>query len=899
MNMNKLAKFVGLACGGVVALSSPVYAAESVEDNDVERITVTGSRIKRVDMEGASPVTTITAAEMQQAGYNTVGDALRASNLNSFGSYGGTSNNSWSSQATIQLKGSGAGHTLILLDGKRMAKSPVLGGNATNINTIPSAAVERIEILSDGASAVYGTDAVAGVINVILRKDFQGIEFKAKYGQPEASGGGENKTFSFTGGLNSDNGSLVFTIEHYQNEKFLLADRDYTAAGPRDGEDANYIQNWNGVSQTGRTINTGPNGGWENQVPFTNKDLNCSEVYGDKFFGPLEDRAYPGEFYCGFDYTHSAALDVDRERTNTLVNYNYNITDDIQLTARAYWASNETVDQSAPVPGTINLPNGLPAYTTAQGLDLREVPELGSMSYRWDLAGDRVKRNNDNMYDVLIGLNGTTDSISWDFSAAYNRYINFVWGTGYELEGVASTKVGAIDKTTGLWEGWDPRDPNSKVPDGIQANFDLRQEASYLEISGGAGFDIFALPAGEVSMYVGASYREESLDSQASALAAAGKINGASGGGGGVGKRDISAVYTEVIVPVLDSLDLNLAARYDDYSDFGGTFNPQVSIRYNVIEQLLLRASWGTGFKAPSLSQLNQDPSEGYYDVTDFPSCYLANQTVCLKNVNIPVFINRNPELKPEESESFNFGVVWDITDNLNMTVDYWKLDTDNLIDTVSPGFLLELLAESWKVADAVGLARPTIGDIYPGTSTEYVGSGDQSRLLSMQNRNINFGTDSREGIDANIAATFDTEIGEFKLGLAWSHYIKYTQTNAIGGVVEISSNISGKEDNPDDRISFSTNYSFSDDHNLYYKAEYIDSQATNHANADGSYHEVDSLIYHRVTYTYNTPWNSSVSIGVQNLTDEEPAFRANGSYEASLYDVNGRSYWASFTQSF
>ena len=213
MNINKIAKFVGLACGGMVALSSPAYAVEQNEEGEIERVEVTGSRLKRVDMEGATPVTTITADDMIAAGFNTVGDALRASNLNSFGSYGGSANNSWSSQATIQLKGAGIGHTLILLDGKRMAKSPVLGGNAANINTIPPAAVERVEILSDGASAVYGTDAVAGVVNVILKKDFEGLEFKARAERPEAEGG-DSKNFSFSGGLDSDMGSLVFTVEH-------------------------------------------------------------------------------------------------------------------------------------------------------------------------------------------------------------------------------------------------------------------------------------------------------------------------------------------------------------------------------------------------------------------------------------------------------------------------------------------------------------------------------------------------------------------------------------------------------------------------------------------------------------------------------------------------------------
>lgn len=896
MKFNKVAKFISLACGGVIALSAPVYAAETEEDS-VERIEVTGSRLKRVDMEGATPVTTITAEDMAVAGFSTVGDALRSSTLNSFGSYGGTANNSWSSQATIQLKGASASDTLVLLDGQRMAKSPVLGGAAANINTIPTSAIERIEILSDGASAIYGTDAVAGVVNVILKKSFEGIEFKARAEETEAEGG-DNHSFSFTGGLNSENGNLVFTMEHYKKDKILMSDRPYTAAHVRDGEDPTDFRSWVGLSQTGRTLDMGPNGGWAYQAPFSNTDRTCADVYGDNFIGPLSDSKYAGETACAYNYTNAAALDVDRERTNTLINYGYDITDDIKLTARAYWAANKTIDQSAPVPGYIYFPDAMPAYTTAEGLDLVATPEDARMLYRYDTAGNRVRENHDNMYDILIGLEGTTEYVDWDFAATYNRYDNFVWGTGYELKGASTDLVGAWDDATNSFVGWDPRDPNSVAPSGGMANFDMRQTASYAELSGGAGFDLFELDSGTAAMYVGASYREESLDSKVDALSEAGLIKGASGGSGGEGERDIKAIFAEMTIPLLDNLELNLAARYDDYSDFGDTFNPQVSIRYNLFEPLLLRASWGTGFKAPSLSQLNQTPSEGWNDITNYMQCYEETGVVdgCTIENSIPVYVDKNENLGPEESESYNLGMVWDITDNINMTVDYWVLDTDNLIGQIGNDELVYTQAKLWEAADAMGVARPDISVVYPGTSISQNSSG---KLTEMDNVLQNFGTAEREGIDTNIAATFETGVGEFKLGLAWSHYIKYTDSAPIGGELVVSRNWAGSSGTPDDRVSFSTNYIFADDHSLFYKADYIDGQTTYDINDDGSKYEIDSLIYHTITYSYMMPWNNSISIGVNNLTDEEPAFEQNGDYSSSLYDIMGRSYWVSFSQSF
>lgn len=896
MKFNQIAKLVSLACSGAMAFTAPaVLAAEDGADT-VERISITGSRIKRVDMEGASPVTTITADDMATAGFSTVGEALRASTLNSFGSYGGTSNNSWSSQATIQLKGADPSHTLTLLDGKRMAKSPVLGGGATNINTIPTAAVERIEILSDGASAIYGTDAIAGVINIILKKDFEGVEVKVRAEEPDAEGGGNNHSASFTGGLSSDMGSFVFTAEHFKKTGILFSERPYTAAHVKDGQDPSDFRSWIGLSQTGRTIDMGPNGGWLYTTPYTN-DLDCSEVYGENFVGPLNDSKYPGDTSCSFDYTKAAYNDVDQERTSTLLNYSYNINDDIELTARAYWASNTTTDVSAPVPGYITFDEAMPAYTTADGLNLRAVPEGGAMLFRFNTAGNRVRESTDNIYDFLVGLDGTTDNFDWNVSASYNKYDVFKWGTGYQLKGATTDLVGSWNDDTNSFEGWDPRDPNSELPGGATANSDAKLTSSTFEIDGGISMELFELAGGATGLYFGASYREEKLDSAVDALDEAGLIVGGSGGAGGSGDRDVAAVFMEMAFPVLDNLEVNLAARYDDYSDFGGTFNPHVSVRYNVLEPLLLRASWGTGFRAPTLEQLNQSTSVGYNDVTNYMKCYEDGLGIdgCSIEDNVPVSIGRNEDLGPEESESYNFGVVWDITDNFNMTVDYWSLETEGLIGSLVNNELTYTQAQLWEAADAAGQPRPDISAVYPGTSISQNGIG---KLTAMTNVMQNIGLSEREGVDAKFAATFETDIGDFKLGLAWSHYLKYTDSMPEGGVRTVSRNWAGTEDYPDDRVNFTANYLVGD-HSLYYQADYIDSQSTTDENEDGSSYSIDSVVYHTLSYSYNMPWNNIISAGINNLTDEEPRFQANGDYNRSIYDTIGRSYWVSFTQTF
>ena len=869
-------------------------------DEEIERISVTGSRIKRMDIEGASPITIISSADLINSGFTTVGEALRQSNLNAFGSWGGGSNNGWASQNTVQLKGASAQHTLTLLDGRRMAKSPVLDGGATNLNTIPMAAVERIEILTDGASAIYGTDAIAGVINIILKKNFEGMEIKAKAERPSLEGGDAN-SFSITGGLSSDKGSLIFTIEHYQQDIIMQSARDYTQPHLLEGGDPTDANDWSNLSWTGRVLKQGGAGGWAWEHPFAN-DTGCGDVYGDKFIGPVNDRNYAGDSLCMFDYTQDAGQSVASKRDNTLLNYTYNVSDNIELTARAYWAKTETQDISAPTPATISVPQGLPAYTTDAGLELKELyadPWAG-VGYRFDTAGNRIGEHHDTVYDYTIALEGTEDSFEWDVAVSYNNYVNFTWGTGYLLDGAQNDLVGAWNNDTNQFEGWDPRDPNSALPAGATANYDKRMTADYLDFSGGVSFDLIELPSGELGVYVGASYRKESLDSQVDALAESGRIIGGNGGSGGKGDREVSAAYFEMMIPVLDSLEVNLAGRYDDYSDFGGTFNPQVSVRYNPIESVMLRGSYGEGFRAPTLADLNQGITEGFGTLTNYIGCYEAGDAIdsCDLREEAATQTGGNPDLGPEESQTMNLGLVWDITDNIDFSLDYWKLDTDGLIQGISSNELLQTQAKLYEAADAQNIPRPDISLVYPGAAIALLPNG---RIDHVTAPVINIGETEREGIDIAVNANFETDFGEFDFGVNISKYLTYKYTYVDDGISIISEDQAGRHDVPDVRININIDYTLND-HSIHYFTNYTSAQATwdyNGEDEESGLYEIDAHMTHNLSYNYMTPWNSSVTLGVNNLTDEEPEFDKWGGFNGNLYDIRGRIYYASFSQSF
>ncbi|WP_372767010.1 TonB-dependent receptor domain-containing protein [Pseudoalteromonas sp.] len=891
--------FLPLTISSLLIGAPAINAAEEEAAAQVERIEVTGSRIKRVDMEGAVPVTVLNAVDLEAQGFATVGDALRNSNLNSFGSYGGGANNSWSSQSTVALKGASIQHTLTLLDGKRMAKSPVLDGGASNLNTIPMAAVERIEILTDGASAIYGTDAIAGVINVILKKDFQGVQFDARTEQHDREGGDSNK-FSFTGGLSSDKGNLVFTIEHFQQDNIMFSERDYTQPFVQPGGDSSDANDWQNISWTGRVLTQGGAGGWAWEHPFAN-DVSCSEVYGEAFIGPLNDRNYAGDSICGYDYTRAAAATSKATRDNTLIHYTYELSDSIELTARAYWAQNKYLDISAPVPASISIPQGLPAYTTPEGIELKELyadPWAG-MRYRFDTAGDRVAEKHDSVLDFLFALEGTTEHFDWDVSANYNKYNAFTWGTGYLLDGAQNDLIGYYDEQAGEFIGWDPRDPNSPLPAGAKANYDKRGAAEYLELTGGASFSVMELPAGEIGAYVGASYREEEYDHQVDALAEAGLIVGGSGGSGGAGKRDVMSAYFEIVVPVLDELELNLAGRYDDYSDFGSTTNPQVSVSYRPLDSLLLRASWGTGFRAPTLSDLNKGMVEGYGDITNYVACYEEGEDIdsCNRIEEAPTRTGGNLNLGPEESESTNFGVSYNITENIDITVDYWTLTTEGLISSISSDEIMQTQAKLYQIADDLGVERPDISLIYPGSEISLLANGRIDYVVAPR---INLGESDREGLDISFNAGFEIGEGQLDLGLNISKYLKYTYTYVDNGEAVVAEDVSGREGYPDLRLNMTMSYQLGD-HSVSYWSNWMSEQKSWDL-VEGSETElfvVDEYTTHNLSYTMHLPWSNSFTLGVNNITDEDPSFDRWGGYDGDLYSIYGRSYYLSFRQQF
>ncbi|WP_153915496.1 TonB-dependent receptor [Shewanella sp. TC10] len=864
MHKNLLAKSVRLAMisgAAAAAFSSPVaFAAE--EDETVERIEVTGSRIKRTDLEGASPVTTITAENMQVEGNFTVADALRNSNLNSFGSFSERSGSSAQSQATIDLRGAGSSRTLVLIDGKRFPGSPTLGGASANLNAIPMAAVERIEILTDGASSTYGSDAIAGVVNIIMKKNYQGIEFNVGGGSRDRDGGLTSKEFSVVAGYEMDKGNITFAFDHQDREGISDADRDYTAAKINgDYDTAQAYVDTDGWSIYGATI-ASPDFSTTAASPLCD-DLVAE--YGDNTFRKVKADTHwgtPGAEYCMFAYGNVSYNKASIDRNTVYVDANYEVAEDVEWFGRAMITQNSSFGRYAPpAAGWNNMAADNPH---------NPYGEETFGYFRWVGIGNRDGNVDDYNQDYLTGLRGSISAwndAEWEVYYHHNIADNKSIGEYYlSYAGLAYNEANGIDL------GSEAGINNMKATTLTQGR------AIFDQFNGGIGFDAFELPGGQAAHYFGMEYFDQNFSEVYDAQSEAGLIGGSAGNSAG-GDRQVWAAFYEVALPVIDSVEINLAVRYDDYSDFGGNTAPKASVRWQAMDNIVVRASYSEAFRAPSLDQLYAATTFSAETATDYAFCE-SNGIADCPSGQVDTYISANDQLGPETSEYINLGVAWDIVDEFGIKVDYFNLNIDDVISQRSATSVMEGIAD--------GTLTPTdtfYVDRAPSTG------GTLGRALEVGTGYANSDKLEIEGIDVALNSSFETSIGEFSINWQNSFITKYIVEDAAGTEAIDTAGWAGQ---PDYRSNFTAIYSIGDN-SFSWNANYISS--TYETKDEG---ELDDWLIHNVSYSYDIGSFGMVRLAVNNLTDEDPVLSSDGKYEdPSLYNNYGREYRASYTLKF
>jgi iron complex outermembrane receptor protein len=801
---------ISLAAASVTSIQA--FAEEGVEE--VERIAVTGSRINRTDIESASPVTVISSDFITKSGFTSVQEILSMQPAAAGMSLGSTSNNGSGGSATVNLRGMGVQRTLVLLNGRRMVASGTGADSSVDLNTIPVSMIQTIEILKDGASAVYGSDAIAGVVNIITKKDFQGTEITAD-GSITDKGDGESGGFSLLHGREFAGGNLVVGAQYSNRGEIIQSDRDFVPAG-----ESSFV----------------PGGSLGGMVPD-----------GEGGFVPREE---------SYDYTDDSYAQTPNELFSLFTNFNSEIADDTELSVDFMYTRRESNQQMAPQPASIDLDTSLldDNYTDQFKDENGVLPEELEYRRRMTDAGPRIYGQETDTYRASVGLTGYLSNDSqWDMSATYGRN-DSKDSVGNSIH--AGNMEKSIYKHQDDWFSGDPMSSDFLASEGIM----------YTEQNEG-GNEQFILAAGysgvnehDIGYAVGVESRFESGYYTPDLITQAGESTAAQQDPT-EGNYSVQSIYGEISVPVTDSFTVEAATRYDNYSTFGGAATWKLGATYSVTDGLMFRAVAATGFRAPSVSELYGGNS-GSFD-------YLTDPWGNEQDSQILVNYTSDADLKPEESESFTAGVVWEIADGLSTTMDYWQFDITNAISRVN------VQNEMNKCFSDDLVACETIG-ITP--------DGDLSEMTSTL---TNIGQQNTSGIDWNVSYTASI----FKVMLDTTYLLEFEEDGIsyegtiggnMGGYSQIKSNLTVSAD-------------LTEDVNLLYTANYIQGM-------EGDGYTTDDVIYHNLSAAYhiNDAWQ--VTGGIKNLFDTEPEEVPDGNdmnTVPNIYDVVGRTFFVNTSYKF
>lgn len=863
-------------------VSGAVVAQEAGVNNDVERIEVTGSRIKRTDMENASPVVVIGSEDIEKGGFNSVQDVLGNLSQNSGGSMTQQEVHGFTPAASsVNLRGVGAGRVLTLINGKRVPKYPFgAGGSDSFVDTanIPMGAIERIEILTTGASAIYGSDAMGGVINIILKKDINETTFKYRVSDTH-EGGMQTNQFSLMTGVSNETSNLTFFLEYDDREALKGTDR------PEWGTDiipGNYFA---GYSSYGAGLFNSATG---DQVV----GLSAQECEARGMVALADGR-------CGYDRSKQRDFMPEQTRYSTMVNLTKELNDDHTWYSRMDYTHSETYteiessaigdDMSFNVAGdqvTINSARfGLSkTYDKATGFggDFAGLSD-GTYHYQRRLTelGPRTSAFTTNNFSFITGLEGyLTDNIEYDTSWSIAR--QKVDG----LSGGSPTYQGLFDYLTSGENGQsflDVVNPNSAELLNYEESSEGQSTLSVFNF--GINGDAWELPGGSIGYAAGVEYSKEWFYDKSDSISKQGGIIG-KGGTSAQGDRDQYAVYAEVALPLIDQLTATLAGRYDYYddaSDVGGQFSPQVAIEYRPIDSLLIRALYAETFRAPDMQKLFGEPINGFTTVVDTPRCEAYGD--CEKKESIDSVRGPNQNLEAETGKNYNLGVVWGY-EGFDISVDYWVVEIDNIVSAPSSQYILD---------NADEFADNIIRD-------------ENGQLKLINSQFMNMSSRDTSGIDFALAYTFETaELGDFTTRLEGTYLTKWETKisessapedglDSDGSVPKLRANwnIGWQKDD------FQTNFlvKYTDTMHGYYESLFID------LGLDEFYDvTVDSHVELNWMASYYITDAFKLTGGVNNVFDAQPELDGTDPnwphFPRGFYNAVGREYYLTFEVTF
>ncbi len=923
--------FSSLSLIALVFIGSPALMAQEGATVEIEEVTVTGSRIKRESINSASVITTITSEEIENSQALILADALRMSTYNTFGSFGPTAGSSAMSNATISVRGLGSSRTLVLLDGRRMPGSPHLGGaGAVNINMIPTVAVDRIEILADGASSVYGSDAIAGVINVITKKNFDGLQLNYRRGDRDRDDGEENSV-SLIYGQSNDDGYITFMMEHSVRDEIYLKDRWYTAAraSDQDGDGVVdlYFETY-GLSWYSRNL-ADPVTGNIFASPECQGSIDGSTTpwwgsgFGGAAFGQpaTTTPSYAGAVptgICGYAWADIMVQDAGTTIDTITANIDRQITDRVNLYTRASYVRNEAVGRFAPP--AARYP-GILASDPANPFD---VPVTGY--WRWTGIGNRGMHYVDQATDFVAEL---TIDVSENIELRVGTQVNKFYGTDigrYYLDyaGLDSNIYNEIPfgSESGLYA--------------MSATTVVEYDNHYEKADFVAQFsNLMQLKGGSVDALLGYERFDNIYSAQYDKHSEGGYVGG-SAGNSGRGVREVDSFFGEVIFPVRDGLEVNASFRSDDYSDVGSS----ESFKFGLLADGFLagttfKLNYGEGFRAPSMDTLYGVTTFSANTAYDYKACAQAGlSTTECPSKQISTLIVANANLAAEESEGLTLSVAHDFgswnnrLQGLNARFDWYNIKIAGAIVSAGTQSVMwtdfiggSLLTNNVEFFDAAGIAGDgsaagnpvgsgTVGSACPAGATYVKRLGVSPSIYSIRscaNGRIDYvgasyanaGEVEVQGWDLFVSYTRDLGPGTLSTSMSYSNMTDYN-TDAYTGSARSINNINF-DGTPEARYNLSVGYQWGNfgvslinrhigDYRQSSEPEEVGGELTGGlikaGNTQGKYDTYDFQAF------YDAGAWGKVSLGIQNLTDEDPLTDNGGqNYDAytGLYDNRGK----------
>lgn len=802
----------------------------------VERIEVVGTRIKRIATEGASAVKNIGKENMENSANVSVSDTLRDSNVATFGVSREASGSNAAATTNIGLRGLGSTRTLVLLNGHRLPKDP--STEAVDLNLIPESAVERIEVLKDGASALYGSDALGGVINIVTKKGYVGNEVLTKFSAPELKGGSSLST-SLLSGSSSDKSDLLLVLNFNRDEKIFGKDREITK---------------NGLSPTGSTAAyRDASGKW-----FIDPSGNCPADL-------VKPDASGNGNRCYFRYNEIATTRPLVNTINLLSDYIYRLDSGAKFYNRNLVVFKEIEWNYAPAPGT---------FSTASGTST--IPAARKVAYRFMEAGNRDNKDTERNYSTLFGLKGNlTDTWEYDASVGFSRIFRENLGVNGYLD---ANVLGSLVKN-GDFDPFKAEGNRGDLSSAVAQVFQQSESSLFttdLVFSG----EIGQMEHGPIGTAVGVSFFNEKLDQRTDNKSAAGIIIG-SAGSNDKGGRDVTSVFSEFNLPVTEKLEVNVAARADHYSDFGNTINPKLAAKYQMDSSTLLRASVGTGFKAPTLSQLYGSSSEGYPTFIDRKAC-AQNSAACEANQYL-VTGGGNRDLKEEKAVTAGVGGVYEASSDFSTSLDLWYTKISNVVGI-----------------DLEEMTKAELNGVDPSKYGVTVTRDSNGIIDSIKAPNLNLQEEEISGADLNAEVGLMNNLYGHRLSVQDDlSYLLFYKKEGFPGAGK--RNIIGEWGYPGWRNNLSFN--LKNDKTMYkltvrtIPGQKVMDNTKSEKLTD--LNELDLAVGYKISKT------AQLTGGIKNLLNtNQPADMNGGSGGAAevngdLYDVNGRKAFVGYSQKF